>query len=76
MRISQAHLDSGKFMPDSVLAGEFTILGHPSASASTTPAVVIPHSDFVGKYTLTPTRTLTAQEQALPSRCVLWFEYA
>ena len=73
MRISQAHLDSGKFMPDSVLAGEFTILGHPSASASTTPAVVIPHSDFVGKYALTPTRTLTAQEQALVPVLEPWY---
>lgn len=73
MRISQTHLDSGRFKPDSVLAGEFILLGTPQASAPVAATVAIPHSDFIGKYTMTPTRTLTAQEQALVPVLEPWY---
>ena len=73
LRISQSHLDSGRFVPDSVAAGEFTILAHTAAAAVLKPAVSVPHSDFVGKYTLTPSRTLTAQEQALVPVLEPWY---
>ncbi len=73
MRISQTHLDSGNFAPDSVLAGEFTILAHTGAATITVPTKMIPHSDFVGKYALTPTRTLTPREQALVPVLEPWY---
>lgn len=73
MRISQAHLDSGRFQPDSVLAGEFILLGSSQAPAPVAAAVSIPHSDFIGKYAMTPTRTLTAQEQALVPVLEPWY---
>ena len=72
-RISQTHLDSGKFAPDSVAAGEFTILAHTAAATVLSPAAAVPHSDFVGKYTLTPSRTLTAREQALVPVLEPWY---
>lgn len=73
MRISQSHLDSGKFAPDSVAAGEFMILAHTAAAAVLKPAVPVPHSDFAGKYILTPSRTLTAQEQAMVPVLEPWY---
>ena len=75
IRISQSHLDSGKFAPDSVLAGEFTILTHSAASAAAPlkPVKAVPHSDFVGKYVLTPSRALTAQEQSLVPVLEPWY---
>lgn len=73
-RITQSHLDSGKYAPDSVLAGEFTILAHSAASAAPLkPAKAVPHSDFVGKYVLTPSRTLTAHERALVPVLEPWY---
>lgn len=50
MRVSQAHLDAGKFAPDAVTAGEFTILAHTGAAPVIQPTEAIPHADFVGKY--------------------------
>lgn len=73
-RLSQSHLDAGKFAPDSVLGGEFTILAHSGAVPTPLkPAEAVPHSDFVGKYVLTPTRTLTAHEQALVPVLEPWY---
>ena len=73
VRISQSHLDSGAFAPDNVLAGEFTILAHTGQAAVLTPVEAIPHSDFVGKYALTPSRVLTAVEQAMAPVLELWY---
>ena len=47
MRVSQTHLDAGKFAPDSVTAGEFTILAHTGAAPVIQPAETIPHADFI-----------------------------
>ena len=73
MRVSQTHLDSGSFTPDHVLAGEFTILAHTAAAVVLEPQEVVPHSDFVGKYALTPGRVLTAHEQALVPVLEPWY---
>lgn len=73
MRVSQTHLDSGSFTPDHVLAGEFTILAHTAAAVVLEPQEVVPHSDFVGKYVLTPGRVLTAREQALVPVLEPWY---
>ena len=73
VRISQSHLDSGKFTPDSVAAGEFTILAHTASAAVLKPSAAVPHSDFVGRYSLTPSRVLTAVEQAMVPILEPWY---
>ena len=73
MRVSQTHLDAGNFTPDQVLAGEFTILAHTGAPVVLEQKEAIPHSDFVGKYSLSPGRVLTAHEQALVPVLEPWY---
>lgn len=73
MRVSQAHLDAGKFAPDAVTAGEFTILAHTGAAPVIQPTEAIPHADFVGKYALDPARVLTPQEQDLVPKLEPWY---
>ena len=73
MRVSQTHLDAGKFAPDSVTAGEFTILAHTGAAPVIQPAETIPHADFMGKYILNPARVLTPREQDLVPKLEPWY---
>lgn len=73
MRVAQAHLDSGNFAPDSVLAGEFTILAQSGTQAIIIPTEMVAHSDFVNQYKLTPARVLTAQEQSLVPVLEPWY---
>lgn len=73
MRVSQTHLDSGNFTPDRVLAGEFTILAHTGATVVLEQTEAVPHSDFIGKYILTPARGLTAHEEALVPTLAPWY---
>ena len=64
MRVSRAQLDSGLYQPTEVLAGEFTIFTQSGKVTVHQPAKVIDHKDFVGKYTLDPSRKLTPAERA------------
>ena len=73
MRVSPTHLDSGNFTPDRVLAGEFTILAHTGATVVLEQKETVPHSDFIGKYILTPARGLTAHEEALVPTLAPWY---
>ena len=73
MRVSQTHLDSGSFRPDKVLAGEFTILAHTGATTVLEQKEAVPHSDFIGKYVLDPSRSLSAQEEALVPLLAPWY---
>lgn len=73
MRIGQANLDAGSFRPDKVLAGEFTIFAQVGASEALTPEEATPLRDFVGQYVMTPTRTLTASEQAMVPMLEPWY---
>ena len=73
MRVSQTHLDSGNFTPNRVLAGEFTILAHTGATVVLEQTETVPHSDFIGKYILTPARGLTAHEEALVPTLAPWY---
>lgn len=73
MRISNAQLDSGAFVPQSVLAGEFTIICQTGPAPAFTPVTVIDHTDFVGQYPLSPGRTLSLQEQALVPVLQPWY---
>ena len=46
---------------------------HTAAAVVLEPQEVVPHSDFVGKYALTPGRVLTAREQALVPVLEPWY---
>ena len=65
MRVSQGQLDSGSFVPTSVTAGEFTIFAKTGPAVIKKAGIVVEHTDFVGKYSLTPGRTLSALELSL-----------
>lgn len=73
LRVSQAHLDSGAYTPNTVIAGEFTIFaktGKVTVSAATSE---IPHTDFEGKYQLTPGRKLSIMEETLVPKLDAWY---
>ena len=73
MRISQGQLDSGSFVPTSVTAGEFTIFAKTGPAVIKKAGVVVEHTDFVGKYPLTPGRTLSALELSLIPKLPEWY---
>lgn len=73
MRVSQGQLDSGSFVPTSVTAGEFTIFAKTGPAVIKKAGVVVEHTDFVGKYPLTPGRTLSALEQGLIPKLPEWY---
>lgn len=73
MRVSQGQLDSGSFVPTSVTAGEFTIFAKTGAAVIKKADVVVEHTDFVGKYPLTPGRTLSALELSLIPKLPEWY---
>lgn len=73
MRVSQGQLDSGSFVPTSVTAGEFTIFAKTGPAVIKKACVVVEHTDFVGKYPLTPGRTLSALELSLIPKLPEWY---
>ena len=73
MRVSQGQLDSGSFVPTSVTAGEFSIFAKTGPAFIKKAGVVVEHTDFVGKYPLTPGRTLSALEQSLIPKLPEWY---
>ena len=73
MRVSQGQLDSGSFVPTSVTAGEFTIFAKTGPAVIKKAGVVVEHTDFVGKYPLTPGRTLSALELSLIPKLPDWY---
>lgn len=73
MRVSQGQLDSGSFVPTSVTAGEFTIFAKTGPTVIKKAGVVVEHTDFVGKYPLTPGRTLSALELSLIPKLPEWY---
>ena len=73
MRVSQGQLDSGSFVPTSVTAGEFTIFAKTGPAVIKKAGVVVEHTDFVGKYPLTPGRTLSALEPSLIPKLPEWY---
>ena len=73
MRVSRTQLDSGLYQPTEVLAGEFTIFTQSGKTTVHKPAKVIDYKDFVGKYTLDPSRKLTAAERALVPTLPEWY---
>ena len=73
MRVSQGQLDSGSFVPTSVTAGEFTIFAKTGPAGIKKAGVVVEDTDFVGKYPLTPGRTLSALELSLIPKLPEWY---
>ena len=73
MRVSQGQLDSGSFVPTSVTAGEFTIFAKTGPAVIKKAGVAVEHTDFVGKYPLTPGRTLSALELSLIPKLPEWY---
>lgn len=73
MRVSQGQLDSGSFVPTSVTAGEFTIFSKTGPAVIKKAGVVVEHTDFIGKYPLTPGRTLSALELSLIPKLPEWY---
>jgi hypothetical protein len=73
MRISQTHLDSGAFAPDTVLAGEFTIFAHNPAAPVLVLEKATEHSAFVGRYVLNKSRILNTFELSLVPEMAPWY---
>lgn len=72
-RINQGQLDSGKFIPDKVLAGQFRVFARTGPATLLKPAVEIDHEDFVGKYSFSSTRILTPSERSLVPVLEPWY---
>lgn len=73
LRVSQSQLLAGVYMPNSVLAGEFTIFAKTGKVTVSAAKSAIDHKDFVGKYQLTGGRILSAVEEALVPKLEDWY---
>ena len=73
LRVSQAQLDSGAYTPNSVIAGEFTIFAKTGKVTVSAATAEIPHTDFEGKYQLTPGRKLSILEESLVPKLDDWY---
>lgn len=72
-KVSRTQLDAGKYTPQTVVAGEFSIFAKMGASATIGKAeVIIEQKDFVGKFAL-HSRTFTPMEQALIPELPAWY---
>lgn len=72
-KVSRTQLDAGKYTPQTVTAGEFSIFAKMGASATIGKAeVIIEQKDFVGKFAL-HSRTFTPMEQALIPELPAWY---
>lgn len=72
MRVSQAQIDSGSFMPNEVVAGEFTIFAKTGPATIKKASTFVEHSNFVGKYELHE-RTLSPAERQLVPVLPEWY---
>ncbi len=73
MVVTRTHIDSGSFMPHAVLGGEFTIFGSTGPATIKKASTFIEHSDFVSKYQLNSTRTLTPEEEQMVPKLPEWY---
>lgn len=73
-RVSPTHIDSGKFAPKEVVAGEFTIFAKMGPAPTIGKAAkVIEVADFQGKYLLNGGRTFSMLEQSLIPKLEDWY---
>lgn len=73
LRVSQAQLDSGAYTPNTVIAGEFTIFAKTGRVTVTAATTEISHTDFEGKFQLTPGRKLSFLEEQLVPKLAEWY---
>ena len=73
LRVSQSQLLAGVYMPNSVLAGEFTIFAKTGKVTVSVSKDAIDHKDFVGKYQLTGGRKLSVLEETLVPQLEEWY---
>lgn len=73
LRVSQAQLDSGAYTPNTVVAGEFTIFAKTAKVTVSAATAQILHTDFEGKYQLTPGRKLSVLEESLVPKLEDWY---
>ena len=73
LRVSQAQLDSGAYTPSTVMAGEFTIFAKTAKVTVSAATTQILHTDFEGKYQLTPGRKLSVLEESLVPKLEDWY---
>ena len=73
LRVSQAQLDSGAYTPNTVIAGEFTIFAKTAKVTISAATTQILHTDFEGKYQLTPGRKLSILEESLVPKLEDWY---
>jgi len=73
MRISSTQLDSGAFVPKTVVTGEFAIFAHDIAAPVLAPESAVDHSDFVGRYVPDSARPLNQREQGLVPVLEPWY---
>lgn len=71
MRVSQAQLDSGVFIPSVVTAGEFTIFSKTSPVIKKA-GIYIEHENFIGKFKMNE-RTLLPEEKLLVPKLPDWY---
>ena len=70
--LRQANLDARTYTPRTVEAGEFTIFAQTGPAPLTAIVAIVEHGDFIGKYPLDPSRTLTPEEQAMIPELPAW----
>ena len=73
LRVSQAQLDSGAYTPSTVVSGEFTIFAKTAKVTVSAATAQILHTDFEGKYQLTPGRKLSVLEESLVPKLEDWY---
>ena len=72
-RVGTAQIQSERFAPKEVVAGEFTIFATTGAAPIITPAgIIVDRKDFEGKYTLSP-RSFSPLEQSLIPKLDEWY---
>lgn len=72
-RIPKMQIEAGKYIPERVLCGEFTVFAQTGAAPVYKPGASIEHSDFIGRYPLNPGRTLSVAEKLLVPSLPPWY---
>ena len=70
--IRSAQMDAQTFKPQTVLAGEFTILAKSGTVPVQVAATVVEHETFIGQYALDTSRKLSSMEMALIPEIPSW----
>lgn len=72
MRVSQAQMDSGLFMPKNVVAGEFVIFAQTGSVTISKATTLVEHGDFVAKYAFSK-RSFNPMEQSQIPKLPDWY---